>query len=150
MLSSNSVGVDVGCGSGRWAQVVAPRIGLLHLIDANLEALAVARKNLADTANVKIHHASVDSLPFEEGSLDFAYSLGVLHHVPEAAAAMSSISKKLKYGAPFLVYLYYLFYNRGALYRGIWRASDIVRRIVSKLPFGLRYWVSQALAMIIY
>ena len=112
--------------------------------------LKYQKKNLSDAPNVRFEQASVGLLPLEDSSLDFAYSLGVLHHVPDTAAAIRSISKKLKYGAPFLVYLYYSFDNRGALYRGIWRASDIVRRIVSPMPFGLRYWVSQAFAMILY
>jgi hypothetical protein len=73
-----------------------------------------------------------------------------LHHVPDTAVAIRSISAKLKPGAPFLVYLYYSFDNRGVLYRGAWYLSDMVRLVVSRMPFGLRYWVSQVLAMLIY
>ncbi|NDC10370.1 MAG: class I SAM-dependent methyltransferase [Oxalobacteraceae bacterium] len=149
-LPKDAVGVDVGCGSGRWAAVVAPRVGRLLLLDASGDALAVARQNLADIPNVLFEQASVGSLPLEDTSLDFAYSLGVLHHVPDTAAAIRSIAEKLKSGAPFLVYLYYAFDNRGVVYRGIWKASDMVRRLVSRMPFGLRYWASQALALTIY
>jgi ubiquinone/menaquinone biosynthesis C-methylase UbiE len=149
-LPRDAAGVDVGCGSGRWALVVAPRVGQLLLLDASGDALAVARKNLAHAPNVRFEQASVGSLPLEDASLDFAYSLGVLHHVPDTAEAIRAISEKLKPGAPFLVYLYYSFDNRSALYRGIWRASDIVRRMVSRMPFGPRYWVSQALALMVY
>jgi ubiquinone/menaquinone biosynthesis C-methylase UbiE len=149
-LPQNATGVDVGCGSGRWATAVAPRVGRLLLIDASDDALAVARANLVDVPNVRFEQASVGSLPLDDGSLDFAYSLGVLHHVPETAEAIRSISEKLKSGAPFLVYLYYSFDNRGVVYRGIWRASDMVRRLVSRMPFGLRYWASQILALIVY
>jgi SAM-dependent methyltransferase len=120
------------------------------LLDASDDALAVARKNLADAPNVLFEQASVGSLPLEDGILDFAYSLGVLHHVPDTASAIRSISKKLKPGAPFLVYIYYSFDNRSTLYCGIWKASDVIRRIVSHMPFGLRYWVSQSLATVLY
>jgi len=149
-LPQDAAGVDVGCGSGRWAAVVAPRVGQLLLVDASGDALAIARKNLADAPNVRFERASVGSLPLEDGSLDFAYSLGVLHHVPDTAAAIRSIAEKLKSGAPFLVYLYYSFDNRGVMYLGIWKVSDMVRRLVSRMPFGLRYWASQALALTIY
>lgn len=149
-LPQDAAGADVGCGSGRWAAVVAPKVGRLLLFDASGDALAVARKNLADVPNVRFEQASVGSLPLEDASLDFAYSLGVLHHVPDTAAAIRSISEKLKHGAPFLVYLYYSFDNRGVVYRGIWKASDMVRRLVSRMSFGLRYWVSQALALMVY
>src|SRR5688572_9956373 len=34
-------GFDAGCGSGRWARGVAPRVGILHCVDASKEALNV-------------------------------------------------------------------------------------------------------------
>ena len=40
-LPRDAVGFDAGCGSGRWAALVAPRVGWLHCIDASAEALAV-------------------------------------------------------------------------------------------------------------
>jgi hypothetical protein len=46
-LPRDAVGFDAGCGSGRWAALVAPRVGWLHYIDASAEALAVAQKSLA-------------------------------------------------------------------------------------------------------
>jgi ubiquinone/menaquinone biosynthesis C-methylase UbiE len=44
-VSKNAVGFDLGCGSGRWAKMVAPRVGKLHLIDPS-DALEVAKRNL--------------------------------------------------------------------------------------------------------
>lgn len=149
-LPASAVGADIGCGSGRWALVVAPHVGMLHLIDASQAALAVARRNLIDLHNVQFHHASVDALPLSDGSLDFAYSLGVLHHVPDTAAAIRAIARKLKPDAPLLLYLYYAFDNRGFAYRALWRLSDGVRKVVSRLPFVLRYPASQLLAFTIY
>lgn len=34
-LPANAVGFDAGCGSGRWAARVAPRVGSLHCVDAS-------------------------------------------------------------------------------------------------------------------
>jgi len=62
-MSANSVGFDLGCGSGRWAKIAAQRIGKLHCIDASSAALDVARKNLSGVANVEFHNASVDAIP---------------------------------------------------------------------------------------
>jgi SAM-dependent methyltransferase len=92
----NSVGLDVGCGSGRWSVMVAPKVGHLHLLDASADALAVARQNLAEATNVSFHLASVGNIPLDDNSLDFAFSLGVLHHVPDTAAAIRAIATKLK------------------------------------------------------
>src|SRR5689334_13223166 len=69
------VGLDVGCGSGRWSLLVAPRVRHLHLLDPSAEALEVAKQNLRDTDNVTYHLNSVAAIPLPSGSLDFAFSL---------------------------------------------------------------------------
>jgi SAM-dependent methyltransferase len=149
-LPPDAEGADFGCGSGRWARLVAPRVGTLHCVDASADALEVARRALAAAPNVLFHHASVGDLPFEEGSLDFGYSLGVLHHVPDPQAGLDSCVRTLKRDAPFLIYLYYAFDNRPWWFRTIWRASDIVRRGISHLPNAPRYLFSQAIAAGVY
>src|SRR5215211_2013091 len=52
-------GFDLGCGSGRWARLVAPKVGKLHCIDPS-DALDVARRNLSALSNCEFHRASVD------------------------------------------------------------------------------------------
>ncbi len=42
-LPEDAEGFDVGCGSGRWAKLVAPRVGRLHCIDPSV-ALDSAKK----------------------------------------------------------------------------------------------------------
>jgi ubiquinone/menaquinone biosynthesis C-methylase UbiE len=149
-LPPHPVGIDIGCGSGRWSVMVAPKVGYLHLLDASEKALAVARQNLADAPNVSFHLASVGDIPLEDNSLDFAFSLGVLHHVPDTAAAIRAIAAKLKTGAPFLVYLYYALDNRPWWYRAIWRLSNIFRMVISLLPPRLRLVISQIIAVVVY
>jgi ubiquinone/menaquinone biosynthesis C-methylase UbiE len=149
-LRPDPVGIDVGCGSGRWSVMVAPKVGHLHLLDASADALAVARQNLADATNVSFHLASVGDIPVDNNSLDFAFSLGVLHHVPDTAAAIRAIATKLKVGAPFLIYLYYALDNRQWWYRAIWRFSNIFRVIISSLPPTARLVISQIIAVFVY
>ena len=149
-LSADAVGFDLGCGSGRWAKMVAPRVGKLHLIDASMDALTVAIRNLQMADNCEFHHAGVEEIPLENDSCDFGYSLGVLHHIPDTNAGLQACVDKLKKGAPFLLYLYYRFDNRPVWFRMIWRASDVVRQFVSKLPHSLRFGMSQMLAAGVY
>ncbi|MFZ3336442.1 MAG: methyltransferase domain-containing protein [Xanthobacteraceae bacterium] len=144
------VGIDVGCGTGRWSMLVAPRVAHLHLLDASAEALAVARQNLKAVPNASFHAASVAEIPLPPQSLDFAYSLGVLHHVPDTQAAIAAIAAKLKPGAPFLVYLYYALDNRPAWYRVLWRISNLGRLFISRLPHPLRLVLSQTIAALVY
>jgi len=149
-LPAGAVGFDAGCGSGRWAKFVAPRVGRLICVDASRDALAVAKQNLAGRQNCEFHVASVDNLPIPDDSCDFGYSLGVLHHVPDTAAAIRSCTSKLKRDAPLLLYLYYALDNRPGWFRAIWRASDVCRRLVSRLPHYLRYTVTQGIAAVLY
>ena len=149
-LPPSAVGFDAGCGSGRWARIVAPKVGLLNVIDASSEALDVARRNLAKLGNVRFFHASVADMPLPDASQDFGYSIGVLHHIPDTRAGLEACVRKLKPGAPFLVYLYYRFDNRPLWFRTVWHASDHVRQVVSRLPHGARYAISQLLAVLVY
>jgi ubiquinone/menaquinone biosynthesis C-methylase UbiE len=144
------VGLDVGCGTGRWAILVAPRVQHLHLLDPSPEALNVAKQNLSSMHNVTYHRHSVANIPLPQKSLDFAFSLGVLHHVPDTQAAIAAIADKLKPNAPFLVYLYYTLDNRPIWYRLLWRLTNLARLVVSRLPHPLRLVISQTVAALIY
>lgn len=149
-LPDGAEGFDLGCGSGRWAVGVRAKVGVLHCIDPAEKALAVARRRLAGFDNVTFHNASADAIPLADGSQDFGYSLGVLHHIPNTRKALSDAVQKLKPGAPFLVYLYYRFDQRPAWFRGLWRISDLVRSKVAQLPFGARKTVSDCIAFAVY
>lgn len=149
-LPAGAVGFDLGCGSGRWARRVAPRVGTLHCIDASREALAVAERNLADQPNCDFIHASVDALGLPPASMDFGYSLGVLHHVPDTEAGLRACGRLLRPGAPLLVYLYYAFDNRPAWYRRLWRVSDTVRRGLSRAPHRVKIALTSVIAAAIY
>lgn len=149
-ISRDAVGADIGCGSGRWACIVAPRVRRLHLVDPSEEALSVARKNLATENNTCFHQAPVDSLPFKRENLDFAYALGVLHHVPDTRAAIKSVARALKPGAPFLIYLYYAFDQRPWWFRLLWRCSDLVRRSICALPTNVKNLCCDTVALTVY
>ncbi len=145
-----AIGADIGCGSGRWAPWVVPRVARLHLVDASEAALQVARRNLMNVTNVEFHLASVGNLPFPDASLDFAYSLGVLHHVPDTQSAICSIYQKLKPGAHFLLYLYYALETRPLWYRLLWRFSNLLRRVISRMPRILKQLVADIFAVFVY
>jgi len=149
-LAPDAHGIDIGCGSGRWAQFVAPRVGRLTCVDASEDAVGVAGRTLAGHANVEIRLGSAGALPFPDGTFDFGYSLGVLHHTPDPEAALHDCVRVLRPGAPFLVYVYYALDGRPGWYRALWRASDRLRRAVSRFPFGPRFWTSQVVAALVY
>lgn len=149
-LPPNPVGFDLGCGSGRWARLVAPRAGRLHCIDPAEGALDVARRNLRDFPNCEFHQATVDAIPLPAASADFGYSLGVLHHVPDTQAGIDACVSKLKPGAPFALYLYYAFDNRPAWFRALWFVSEPLRTVISRSPHPIRFAMSQLFAVLLY
>ena len=150
-LPDKAIGFDAGCGSGRWASLVAPRIGVLHCVDASPQALAIARNNVGSRhSNCRFHTTSIEEMPLADASMDFGYSLGVLHHVPDTASALRACVTKLKPGAPFLLYVYYALDNRPAAFRALWRASNVARHAIARLPMGIRLPVTQLIAGTIY
>ncbi len=149
-IGKNSEGFDLGCGSGRWAYLSSPRVKTLHCIDPATAALQVAKEKMRHSNNCIFHEAGVDNIPLKDNSMDFGYSLGVLHHIPDVQGGVVKCVKKLKVGAPFLMYIYYAFDNRPRWFRMVWRISDIFRKMISRLPFSLKFFVSQIIAVFIY
>jgi ubiquinone/menaquinone biosynthesis C-methylase UbiE len=123
---------------------------VLHCIDPSPAALAVARARLATNRNCQLHLASVDAIPLEDDSADFGYSLGVLHHVPDAAAGLERCIRKLKPGAPFLLYLYYALEDRPWWFQILWQVSNAGRVVISHLPFRLKSLCCEAIAALVY
>ncbi len=144
------IGADIGCGSGRWSFFVANKVKKLYLIDPSAEALEVSKHKLREFKNIEFVNLEVESAMQKVDLLDFAFSLGVLHHVPDIELAFESISGKLKRGAPFLVYLYYSFDNKPSWYKSIWSVSDLLRRVISRFPSNLKLVVTQLIAIIVY
>jgi ubiquinone/menaquinone biosynthesis C-methylase UbiE len=141
--------LDMGCGSGRWDILVAPLVRELVAADASREALQVARRNV-QAPNVSFVESTPDTLPFPDAYFDLIFSVGVLHHVPDTEGAIHSLAKKLCHGGILLLYLYYAFDNRPAWFRAVWKVTDLVRRFISRLPFSLRYVLSQIIATCVY
>lgn len=149
-LPEAAVGFDAGCGTGRWAALAARKVGHLHCVDASPDALVVASEILKESPNVTVHEAAIEAMPLADASMDFGYSVGVLHHLPDPEAGLAACVRKLKPGAPMLVYIYYAFDNRPAWFRAVWRASDVTRQMISKLPFRIKAALAEVIAASVY
>ncbi len=121
----------------------------MHCVEPS-EAITVARQNLAHLANCTFHQCGIAAMPFPDASMDFGYCLGVLHHMPDPQQGMDDCVRKLKRGAPLLVYLYYDFDNQPAWFRLLWRCSDGLRRGISRLPHRLKSWLCEIIAVVVY
>jgi len=149
-IPENAEGFDMGCGSGRWAQFVISKVGRLNCIDPS-SAIHVAESNLNKYDNAFFFKETVDECSLENESQDFGYSLGVLHHIPDTQKAIKDCAIKLKKGAPFLLYLYYDFEDKPALFKFIWKLTNLLRlKVISKLPPKTKKVICGFIAISIY
>jgi SAM-dependent methyltransferase len=149
-IPENAEGFDMGCGSGRWAQFVIPKVGRLNCIDPS-SAIHVAESNLNKYDNAFFFKETVEECSLENESQDFGYSLGVLHHIPDTQKAIKDCAIKLKKGAPFLLYLYYDFEDKPALFKFIWKLTNLLRlKVISKLPPKTKKVICGFIAISIY
>jgi SAM-dependent methyltransferase len=57
-------------------------------------------------SNVHLVQADVYHLPFRAGIFDFAYSIGVLHHLPEPEAAFQRVVALVRPGGSVFIWVY--------------------------------------------
>ncbi len=149
-LNRDAIVGDFGAGSGRWATFVAPLVSHLYVLEPSEAAMGVARSNLAEHKNVTYIQEPIGGPSLRGGILDVAYSLGVIHHVPDSVQALRDVRGALKPGGSFLGYLYYAFDNRPGWYRAVWSLSDRIRSVVSKLRDRPKRITTDIAATIVY
>lgn len=97
--------LDVGCGMGRFADVVSRWGGKVVGIDLSL-AVEAAQANLGGQENVRILQADLFRLPFRPATFDIVYSLGVLHHTPDCEKAFRQIVPFVRPGGRVCLWVY--------------------------------------------
>jgi len=142
--------LDVGCGMGRFAEVVTRWGARVFGIDLSAAA-EVAAKNLHDREFVAFQ-ADVFALPFAPETFDCIYSMGVLHHTPDCEKAFKALPQYLKPGGTITVWLY-------SGYNKWYRFSDQYRKVTHRMsPAALHsffrvavplfYWLNRGLRAI--
>jgi ArsR family transcriptional regulator len=103
LLPADWVVGDLGCGTGVVASSIAPHVGRVIGIDGSDEMLAAAAGRIKDLANVELRRGALEALPLDDGSLDAALMVLVLHHLPAPAKALAEAARVLKPGGRLLV-----------------------------------------------
>ena len=149
-LNNKSVGIDIGSGSGRWAEYILPKVKKLYLLEPSKKAIKISQKKLFMYKNAIFINSEVKNIYKIKNKFDFAYSLGVIHHLNYPEKAFKLIRGKLKNNAPFLIYLYHNFENNNIFYKLIWKVSDLIRSFVSKQNFFIKSIICDIIAIFIY
>lgn len=126
--------LDAGCGMGRYAEIAARYGATVVGLDFSY-AIDVARENLSRWPNVQLVQGDLTRPPFASGTFDLVYSFGVLHHTPDAEQAFCAAADLVKPGGVMAMFVYSS-YNKAFVY-----SSDFWRRLTTKLPYRLLYWL---------
>lgn len=126
--------LDAGCGMGRYADVVRKYGGTVVGMDLS-SAVDSAFKNIGFAENVHIIQGDIMKPPLKPEAFDFVYSFGVLHHTPDAKVAFKCLTKYLKRGGQFSLFVYDS-YEKAIVY-----SSDFWRRVTVRLPLRLLYYL---------
>ena len=121
--------LDVGVGSGRFAEVAAEAGGEVVGIDLTA-AVDAAYASIGRRPNVHIVQADVFHMPFRDGTFDKAFSIGVLHHTPDPEAAFGRMVASVREGGAVAIYVY-------ARYGPAHRFADSIRVVTTRLPLKL-------------
>ena len=94
---------DLGAGTGHFAARVAPFVSRVIAVDASEEMLAAAHDRLDGTSNVDLRCGDLEDLPIDDGELDVAVLLLVLHYVVEPQAVLKEVGRTLKPGGRLVI-----------------------------------------------
>jgi ubiquinone/menaquinone biosynthesis C-methylase UbiE len=100
--------IDIGCGSGRYALALA-QAGAAEVVAIDYQAKAFARAEAIATERglpVRFMEANVLEIPFPDGTFDFVFSNGVLHHTGNYAKAVAEYARMMAPGGYGFLYLY--------------------------------------------
>jgi len=89
---------DLGCGTGTVSAALAPFVARVVAVDGSAPMLQAAKKRLQQFDNVDLRRGELESLPIDDGRLDAAMLMLVLHHVPEPDRALAEALRVLKPG----------------------------------------------------
>lgn len=97
--------LDIGCGMGKYLAVVGEYAGAVIGLDLS-EALVRARSVVRERRNVHLVQGNILMPPLKTGFVDFAYSVGVLHHTPDTRAAFLRAASLVRPSGKLAVWLY--------------------------------------------
>lgn len=96
--------LDIGCGSGRFADVCKDLNTTVLCLDYS-SAIDAAQENL-NSENILFIQGDALNLPIKDAVVDEAYSIGVLHHTPSPQTAVQQAHRVLKKGGRLSIRVY--------------------------------------------
>ena len=142
----DKVVLDAGCGIGRHCYFAAA-YGARDVVAMDLsDAVETARDVLADHDNVHVVQGDILNPPFPRDpspAFDVAYSIGVLHHLPDPEAGFASLVRVVREGGTMFAWVYG--YENNGVVRHV--VDPLRRHVTTRLPPSLMRAISFPLAV---
>jgi SAM-dependent methyltransferase len=142
------IGLDAGCGKGRYTRFLAPHVLGLIALDGS-SAVEAAARNLESFANVLVVRSDLRTVPLSTGSIDLVVCLGVLHHLDDPRQGFGSLVRLLAPNGQILVYLYSRPPGFGARRLAL-SAARALRTITVRIPHRVLRALCAPVAAILY
>lgn len=141
-IINGKIGIDIGSGHGRDTYRMASVDPLVKIISLDIsDGIYKAKERASILKNVHFVKGSVLDIPVKENTFDFAYSFGVLHHIPNPDMGVKEIARVMKEGAYLYLYLYEDHSQNHIKYIAI-KIITILRKVTIKIPHKLAYAIS--------
>jgi len=101
----NKLVLDAGCGNGRHTFFAAKYSSEVIAIDLG-ESIEVAQDNNKNFNNVNFIQSDIYNLPFKNNIFDYAYCIGVLHHLPRPYEGFLNLIKYIKKNGRMSIWVY--------------------------------------------
>lgn len=122
--------LDAGCGHGLITEIMSESGAFSVGLDLG-NGVEVARYRTKNLPGVSIVQGDIMNPPFKNGIFDYVWSNGVIHHTPDTRKAFSCLTKILKAGGYFAVWVYP---KKGI----VWEVSQkVIRSITTHMPAAI-------------
>lgn len=102
-LTSESVILDVGCGTGLLLEHIANKSQLILATDISRGLLSMAKKKAKSYQSATLVQSDSDNLPFRNETFHIVFAVTVMQNVPDPEVTLSEIRRVSKPNAKILV-----------------------------------------------
>lgn len=138
--------LEIGLGYGTLGQLLASRGCRYYGLDIAMNPVDMMCYRFSLLEGGRDHQAHVGSaleIPYKDGTFDYVYSIGCLHHTGDLSAAISEVYRVLAEGGKAVIMLYHRDSFRRLVQLPALRFRNLLRRLDGKLrePSDWTTWV---------